>query len=109
MTLLSPLCSNTLPEMRESQRGRARQTRRGRARGKHRSGHCWTSGESHRIRWKTRLSKFIMPAVFFNMVSDVYFRNTLYALTFLRYFNYGMLYKALWSVYTDQRALYNIP
>ena len=46
-----------------------------------------------------------MPAVFFNMVSDVYFRNTLYALTFLRYFNYGMLYKALWSVYTDHLPL----
>lgn len=101
MTLLSPLCSNALPEMRESQRVRERQTRRGRTKGKQRTAHCWTSGESQNNAEDKALSKVITPAISFNLVGNVYFTNILCALTFLRYFDYGILYKALWSIYAD--------
>ena len=105
MTLLSPLCSKTLPKMRESERGGETD--------KESHGQRKTEERSLLDQWGIMqnntedkgLSKLIMPGIFFILVSNVYFRNTLCALTFLRHFNYGMLYKALWSIYTDHLPL----
>ena len=41
------------------------------------------------------LSKLISPEIFFILVSNVYFKNTLCVLKFLRYLNYGILHKAI--------------